>query len=502
MHTRIEHALVLSLLVGFCLNCPLGAQTFEYSIEAPHYTTGEPGSSITYEALCFLESRDVPGSLGAEAWTVAIAIENGSISNATTDRTAGDIPPDGYRTRFSSFELTRITTGPGNEGVISAVLLSLDDAAVTLPPLGRLPILRIVANVEVPPPVVEPTGLEECSPLEARLSFQDGLFGEGEPVRNVVTYGGLSYSALVASEDATTTVCPNLDNPATFRIDVLEQEAVREFFTGDRFHWSLAVAPGLPSTDVDLGVRLVSRLGDFGVQGWSVSVETDPHAEIIEATVRDTAGDVSSLGMDGFEQTEIVDPGENGGRHGVVSAVILCLSECDTTLPPEGEELILRLRTRLDTSTILGESDATGPFSIQPTETAEPGLTGSGQPVRTVVAVDGATIVTDAVGAELHLVGSERPTPFLRGEANNDDDIDIADAIYLLNYLFQRGPPLACRKAGDSNDDGSLDLSDPIHLLLFQFNGGLPPPGPYPSCGTDPTPDDLTCEEQLTSCGP
>ena len=86
--------------------------------------------------------------------------------------------------------------------------------------------------------------------------------------------------------------------------------------------------------------------------------------------------------------------------------------------------------------------------------------------------------------------------PFIRGNSNGDENVDLADAIYLLNYLFAGGRGLDCRDAADINDDGSVNLSDPVALLNYLFSAGDPPPPPFPEAGLDPTRDVLTCGER------
>ena len=49
-------------------------------------------------------------------------------------------------------------------------------------------------------------------------------------------------------------------------------------------------------------------------------------------------------------------------------------------------------------------------------------------------------------------------------------------------------------KSADTNDDGKIDLSDAVALLNHLFLGALPPPPPFPDCGTDGTEDGLSCE--------
>lgn len=95
---------------------------------------------------------------------------------------------------------------------------------------------------------------------------------------------------------------------------------------------------------------------------------------------------------------------------------------------------------------------------------------------------------------EVMVVGDDGGASFLRGNANSDSGIDLSDAVYLLAFLFQGGPPPRCDDAADSNDDGSLDLSDAIFTLAFLFQGGPPTPEPGPFVpGPDPTPDLLEC---------
>ena len=82
---------------------------------------------------------------------------------------------------------------------------------------------------------------------------------------------------------------------------------------------------------------------------------------------------------------------------------------------------------------------------------------------------------------------------FARGDGDGDGEIDIADPIYNLAYLFQEGPSL-CLDAQDTNDDGTVNIADPVYNLTYQFKMGPPPPAPFSDCGTDATPDALGCE--------
>jgi hypothetical protein len=48
-------------------------------------------------------------------------------------------------------------------------------------------------------------------------------------------------------------------------------------------------------------------------------------------------------------------------------------------------------------------------------------------------------------------------------------------------------------KAGDTDDSGHLDLADPLFLLNYLFRAGPAPGEPFAACGVDATADELTC---------
>jgi len=63
-----------------------------------------------------------------------------------------------------------------------------------------------------------------------------------------------------------------------------------------------------------------------------------------------------------------------------------------------------------------------------------------------------------------------------RGDANNDDHVNLADASYIINYAFKGGPPPKPDEGtGDANCDGLVDLSDAIFVINYVFKGGPEP---------------------------
>ncbi|MBN1418267.1 MAG: proprotein convertase P-domain-containing protein [Planctomycetes bacterium] len=81
----------------------------------------------------------------------------------------------------------------------------------------------------------------------------------------------------------------------------------------------------------------------------------------------------------------------------------------------------------------------------------------------------------------------------VRGELNGDGGFDVADAVWILMYMFADGD-LACETVADIDDNGLIDLADPILLLSYLFDDGVPPAEPFATPGHDPTPDDLRCD--------
>jgi len=57
----------------------------------------------------------------------------------------------------------------------------------------------------------------------------------------------------------------------------------------------------------------------------------------------------------------------------------------------------------------------------------------------------------------------------LRGDTNQDGDIDLADPIHMILWLFQGGDEVPCIEAADTNDDASVDIGDVMTSLNYLF---------------------------------
>ena len=96
--------------------------------------------------------------------------------------------------------------------------------------------------------------------------------------------------------------------------------------------------------------------------------------------------------------------------------------------------------------------------------------------------------MVDAIEVEPALPG------FVRGDANQDQSVDIADAIAILGYLFSGGSDGGCLPSTDANSDGTTNVADAITVLDHLFNQGGPLAPPFPGCGVDPTVGNLECQ--------
>jgi hypothetical protein len=71
-------------------------------------------------------------------------------------------------------------------------------------------------------------------------------------------------------------------------------------------------------------------------------------------------------------------------------------------------------------------------------------------------------------------VGPKTSTWF-SGDVNGDLLVDIADILFLINYLYRAGPAPDPRERGDLNHDGEVNLGDVLYLIGYLYKGGPPP---------------------------
>ncbi|MCP4705281.1 MAG: hypothetical protein GY865_11785 [candidate division Zixibacteria bacterium] len=63
------------------------------------------------------------------------------------------------------------------------------------------------------------------------------------------------------------------------------------------------------------------------------------------------------------------------------------------------------------------------------------------------------------------------------GDANNDNDFDILDIVFVINYKYKEGPaPIPVELcSGDATCDCETDILDIVYLINYKYKSGLPP---------------------------
>jgi hypothetical protein len=64
---------------------------------------------------------------------------------------------------------------------------------------------------------------------------------------------------------------------------------------------------------------------------------------------------------------------------------------------------------------------------------------------------------------------------YLCGDANADEVIDVADIVYLVNFLYRNDDPPIPIEAGDANCDGIVNVADVVCLVNYLYRDGDPP---------------------------
>lgn len=413
-----------------------------------------------------LSSREVDCVLTApstsvQGWSISVGADGLTITGITDAGTvAADVSDGGLRD--GGFLKSELTSGEGNEGAVSAVVLSFTKP-VTLDNPDEEPIATLTVEGGTLGKIGEVTTV--------RMFYRDGFQGSGQPVSNNLTVDGATVQPAFSECSVNfQLVGPPISCPSK------DLDGVQLLFTavGSNLQNPDALANTFPPCGGPVSVfgestvyAAIGSSGVAGVQGWSLSLSATGTGQLTDATVEgtvgaDVRGDPPGLRDGGFEKTELVDPSKNDQGRGVVSAVVLSFTK-PITLDPIGQATVLAMGVFVDGNESL-------------TIAAREGLQGSGQGVNNVTTIDGGT-VEFACTAPIHLEFVDIGRYAQGGDANSDARIDLSDVIFLVNALFRNGPFPSCQAAADANDDRMLDLSDAMFVIAYLWQGGPAPSG-------------------------
>lgn len=219
------------------------------------------------------------------------------------------------------------------------------------------------------------------------------------------------------------------------------------------------------------------------VQGWSFGVASDPAFVVPEeADLRQTVTSEFN-GGDGPAFLHIAIEEE---QTGVVMAVVIDADTADPpeTLPPANAHRLLNIR--------YGAGPAGSPGEAYPVRYT--GTLGD-PPVQVLFVVDGFEVTPATRAGWVSLPG----TRYIRGDADENGTLEMTDAINLLGWLFLGGEEPLCMDAANANGSSDVNIADPVYILQFLYAGGPPPPYPFPECGA--TPSILGCDAH-SFCNP
>jgi hypothetical protein len=115
-----------------------------------------------------------------------------------------------------------------------------------------------------------------------------------------------------------------------------------------------------------------------------------------------------------------------------------------------------------------------------------------------------SSVVAGAVSSdvEVHVTAVPRTRRIQRGDCDGNGTLGqpLSEVLTALGFYFLGNPAPPCLAACDFNGDGKAvgEISDAVYLLYHYFLGGPAPPPPFPDCGTEPEPSELSCD--IESC--
>jgi FG-GAP repeat/Dockerin type I domain/FG-GAP-like repeat len=82
----------------------------------------------------------------------------------------------------------------------------------------------------------------------------------------------------------------------------------------------------------------------------------------------------------------------------------------------------------------------------------------------------------EAGRAFVYVLGTtDIPVCYTCGDANSDQNVNVSDAVWIINYVFVGGDPPDPLDSGDANCDGTSNVSDAVWIINYVFVGGNEP---------------------------
>jgi hypothetical protein len=120
-------------------------------------------------------------------------------------------------------------------------------------------------------------------------------------------------------------------------------------------------------------------------------------------------------------------------------------------------------------------SDWLGPYSSGEEASAENSWSEENYYQIRVKAKDESDVESDwSFAKSAHFFGY----PYICGDANGDQGVNVSDAVFIINYVFIGGDPPDPLESADANCDGGVNVSDAVYIINYVFIGGTSPCDP------------------------
>lgn len=462
------------------------SSSFDFRIE-PAAIDVAPGQ--TFEAETVVTAR----AEGGQGWSYGVGHDVAvlEILDVTFDGT------DGAATSSGGFANTELSlsedTEPVKLGWTQGVVLSFT-MPIFVPLTDRFSMAKATYKVRDD---VDCSGGEVMTAIEFTGDLSATPGGPKVDVNFTVNGQGISPAVLGEAEVTTCVVAP----------------IVLEFGLTQDSAGKL-VADTQSSVAVDVELTSAGQMVD--VEAWSFALAVDGSVLVIDDADVGLGGDAVALhggsGPD-FSAHGTADIDDDGVVDAVFGgAVVDLVKPVDSFLPLPADTAVKLARITVRSAIVLGQDD---PDQTTALSFMTLGGNSKTSTIENIVTLDSETVAPASTGTlEIVLEGSDQVSPggkFIRGDANDDTRVDIADAIWIVLFLFYTGERKPCVAAADANDDGVADISDAIFLINWRLQpdaalrGGplAPPPSdPYPGCGADPDVTAADCPANSTRCGP
>jgi hypothetical protein len=88
---------------------------------------------------------------------------------------------------------------------------------------------------------------------------------------------------------------------------------------------------------------------------------------------------------------------------------------------------------------------------------------------------DDSTIFPLVGGYCMQILDEPVLAPYPCGDANTDGEVNVSDAVRIINYVFAGGDPPYPYEAGNVNCDETVNISDAVFIINYVFAGGATP---------------------------